>query len=73
MGQYWKLVNINKGCSLRNQGGVKYKSMLLSRVSEQLLDLLGVHTSGWSGGFRVTDASTAQAKTKWYAVTSPLH
>jgi hypothetical protein len=72
MGQYWKLVNIDKGCSLRHRGGVKYRSMLLSRVSEQLLDLLGVHTAGWTGGFRIGSAAVAQAKSKWYAVISPV-
>lgn len=42
MGQYWKVVNIDKEEKLKNEGGLKLWEILSNRVAEQLVGLLMV-------------------------------
>ena len=40
MGQYWKIVNVDRRCEVKNDDGLKLLEILWNRVGEQLLDLL---------------------------------
>lgn len=40
MGQYWKLINIDRKEELHNDGGLKLWEMLMNGCLEQLVDLI---------------------------------
>ncbi|KAK3719242.1 hypothetical protein LTR37_004461 [Vermiconidia calcicola] len=61
MDQYWKLINIDKRCSLLNNHGVKLVTILSSGEPEQLIKLLSIPSRPAP---RLSEAAFAAAKTR---------
>ncbi|KAK4539212.1 hypothetical protein LTR36_000895 [Oleoguttula mirabilis] len=61
MGQYWKIINIDKAQSLENHGGLKLWEILMSTVAETLVDMLKLPRLLQ---YRFNDAAVAVARAK---------
>ena len=42
MGQYWKILNVDKGTGLHNPAGMRLPELLMNKRAEPLIDLLNV-------------------------------
>jgi len=61
MGQYWKILNIDKAQNIENHGGLKLWEILVNFTAEPLVDLPKVPQLC---NFKFSEASLAAAKSK---------
>jgi hypothetical protein len=69
MGQYWKIVNLDKRQELRNHDFPKLVEILWNEVSEGLVDLLQVPQIRPQ---MFSQDAIQRAKNKWYARLSTI-